>query len=303
MLHSHNEWDTLKEIVVGKADYANWPTNDPVFAKEGEKTLWKASPVPSGPVHQRIIDESNEDLEALCDALRKENVIVHRPDDMNFQELGGMYNYCPRDRLIVAGSEIVDCNMMYPCRNMEIDALPMVTSRATKTHVMPRGNDIVMDAANVARLGDTWLYLISHSGNQAALDWLRIQFPEKTIEACNFYAGVHIDSTIVPIREGVALVNGSRVRADRLPNALKDWRCIYINDVIAQDFYEYPYASKWIALNMLMVNPHLAIVDRHQRSLIQILNSLDVEVIPLELRHSRTLGGGFHCVTLDLVRV
>ena len=25
-------------------------------------------------------------------------------------------------------------------------------------------------------------------------------------------------------------------------------------------------------------------------------------VIPLELRHSRTLGGGFHCVTLDLVR-
>jgi len=25
-------------------------------------------------------------------------------------------------------------------------------------------------------------------------------------------------------------------------------------------------------------------------------------VIPLELRHSRTLGGGFHCVTLDLQR-
>ena len=302
MLASNNEWDTLKEIVVGKADYANWPTDDPVFAKESEKTLWTSTPVPSGPVAQQIIDESNEDLEALCDALRKESVLVHRPDDMNFQELGGMYNYCPRDRLIVAGSEIVDCNMMYPCRNMEIDALPMVTSQASKMHTMPRDQDMILDAANVARLGDTWLYLISHSGNQAALDWLRLQFPDKTIEACNFYAGVHIDSTIVPIREGVALINGSRVRPDKLPHALKDWRCIYINDVVAQDFYEYPYASKWIALNMLMVNPNLAIVDKYQHSLIQILNSLDVEVIPLELRHSRTLGGGFHCVTLDLHR-
>ena len=71
MLNSSNEWDQLKQVVVGTADFANWPTNDPVFAKEGEKTTWKTTPVPSGPVHRRIIDESNEDLEALCDALSK----------------------------------------------------------------------------------------------------------------------------------------------------------------------------------------------------------------------------------------
>jgi scyllo-inosamine-4-phosphate amidinotransferase 1 len=302
MISSHNEWDTLREIVVGKADFANWPSNDPVFSKENEKTLWTETPVPSGPVPQQIIDESNEDLESLCDALRKESVVVHRPDVMNFQELDGMYNYCPRDRLIVAGNELVDCNMMYPCRNMEIDALPMATRQATKIHIMPRDQDMILDAANVARLGDTWLYLMSHSGNQAAYEWLCAQFPDKTIEACNFYAGVHIDSTIVPIREGVALINSSRVRPSQLPNALKDWHCIYINEVVPQSFYQYPYASKWIALNMLMVNPNLAIVDKHQDSMIEILNKLNVEVIPLELRHSRTLGGGFHCVTLDLVR-
>ena len=27
-----------------------------------------------------------------------------------------------------------------------------------------------------------------------------------------------------------------------------------------------------------------------------------IDSIPLELRHARTLGGGFHCVTLDLHR-
>ena len=302
MLASNNEWDTLKEIVVGKADFANWPSNDPVFAKESEKTSWTATPVPTGAVPQQIIDESNQDLESLCELLVKEGVKVHRPDDMNFQQLGGMYNYCPRDRLIVAGSEVVDCNMMYPCRNMEIDALPMVTNQATKIHTMPRNQGMILDAANVCRLGDDWLYLLSASGNMEAYTWLCQQFPNKNIEAVNFYSGVHIDSTIVPLREGVALVNGTRVRPDKLPKAMTGWQVVYINDVVAQDFYQYPYASKWIALNMLMINPNLAVVDKHQHTLISILKSLDVEVIPHELRHSRTLGGGFHCVTLDLVR-
>ncbi len=302
MLASNNEWDTLREIVVGKADHANWPDTDPVFAKENEKTLWTATPVPTGAVPQQIIDESNRDLESLCDVLVKEGVQVYRPDDMNFQELDGMYNYCPRDRLIVAGSEIVDCNMMYPCRNMEIDALSIVTSQASKIHTMPKDQDMVLDAANVCRLGDDWLYLLSASGNMAAYNWLCEQFPNKNIEAVNFYSGVHIDSTIVPLREGVALVNGTRVRPNKLPKAMTGWRVVYINDVVAQDFYQYPYASKWIALNMLMINPNLAVVDKHQHALISILKSLDVEVIPHELRHSRTLGGGFHCVTLDLHR-
>ena len=55
MIHTYNEWDKLQEIVVGRADYANWPTNDPVFAKESEKTLWKETPVPTGPVPQWVI--------------------------------------------------------------------------------------------------------------------------------------------------------------------------------------------------------------------------------------------------------
>jgi N-dimethylarginine dimethylaminohydrolase len=53
---------------------------------------------------------------------------------------------------------------------------------------------------------------------------------------------------------------------------------------------------------MLVINPNLVIVDKKQSKLMQILKDHNIESIPLELRHSRTLGGGFHCVTLDLVR-
>jgi N-dimethylarginine dimethylaminohydrolase len=80
------------------------------------------------------------------------------------------------------------------------------------------------------------------------------------------------------------------------------WQKIWVQDVVAQDFYQYPYASKWIAINMLVVDPHTVICDSAQTDLIKTLKSYKFEVIPLQLRHSRTLGGGFHCVTLDLNR-
>jgi N-dimethylarginine dimethylaminohydrolase len=51
-----------------------------------------------------------------------------------------------------------------------------------------------------------------------------------------------------------------------------------------------------------VVDPKTVIVDRHQTELIKTLESYRFQVIPHELRHSRTLGGGFHCVTLDLIR-
>jgi N-dimethylarginine dimethylaminohydrolase len=53
---------------------------------------------------------------------------------------------------------------------------------------------------------------------------------------------------------------------------------------------------------MLAVDPHTVILDRRQHKLIATLEQCNFTVIPLELRHSRTLGGGFHCVTLDLWR-
>jgi glycine amidinotransferase/scyllo-inosamine-4-phosphate amidinotransferase 1 len=98
------------------------------------------------------------------------------------------------------------------------------------------------------------------------------------------------------------MLNGSRVNFDTVPKVFDGWQKIWVNNVVPQDFYQYPYASKWIAMNMLVVNPHTVICDADQTELIKTLKSYKFEVIPLRLRQSRTLGGGFHCVTLDLVR-
>jgi len=302
MISSHNEWDTLREIVVGSATGANWPTTDPVFAQEKSKTTWHETPVPSGAVPQWIIDEANWDLDQLAGELVRRNVIVRRPRPRDFVATEGMYNYCPRDRLLIAGDRIVDCAMMYPCRDQEIDCLESVTGQTAKILHMPRNQGLVLDAANICRLGDTWLFLESASGNRAAYEWLCAQLPDIKIELCNFYAGVHIDSTIVPIHEGLVMLNASRVRPDQCPRAFDDWEKIWIDDVVEQPFYQYPYASKWIGMNVLVVDPRTVIVDAAQTRIMDLLDLCGSEVIPMTLRHSRTLGGGFHCVTLDLWR-
>jgi glycine amidinotransferase/scyllo-inosamine-4-phosphate amidinotransferase 1 len=302
-ISSFDEWSPLKRIIVGDSTHANWPVNDPVFGLESEKTLWKETPVPSGPVPDWIIDHANRDLDKLASVLTSFGVEVLRPGQLNFQVHDGMYNYCPRDRLIVHGDTIIDPAMMYPCRDMELQCYHDMLAEAAHYHTMPRDQGMILDAANVCRLGPkNMLFLESSSGNRKAYDWLCSVFPDVNIELCNFYAGVHIDSTIVPLREGTVLVNGARVTKDTMPKVFKDWEIISIDQVNEQQFYQYPYASKWIALNMLSIDGKNIIMDAKQPRLMDTLCSKGFEPIPLELTQSRTLGGGFHCVTLDLNR-
>lgn len=305
MISSHNEWDSLKKIIVGDATHANWPVNDPVFSQQSKTTSWKETPVPQGPVPQWIIDETNHDLESLSNTLRSLGVEVFRPSKFNFQQHDGMYNYCPRDRLLVVGNTVIDTAMMYPCRDMELQCYSEIL-KDVNIISMPRDQGLVLDAANILKLGaKKLLFLESSSGNKLAYQWLIDNLPsDVVIELCNFYSGVHIDSTITPLRQGLVMLNASRVNFSNVPKMFDGWQKIWITDnhIMPQDFYQYPYSSKWIAMNMLVVDHDTVIVDKNQHELIKILESYKFTVVPQQLRHSRTLGGGFHCVTLDLER-
>jgi N-dimethylarginine dimethylaminohydrolase len=300
-ISSYNEYGRLREIVVGSATHANWPSECPVFQQEKELTLWKETPLPSGPVPQWIVDESNEDLAGLVKILETAGVVVHRPIETDYVAQGGMYNYCPRDRLLIVGDTVIDVAMHYPCRNQEAEALNFVTQGNRVLH-MPKDGSYILDAANVCRINDTLLMLESASGNRAAAVWLQAQLPDFRVEIVNFYAGVHIDSTVSVLSDGVVLLNAARVNQNNCPAVFNGWQKIYVEDVIPQAFYQYPYASKWMALNVLSIDSKTVIVDAAQTDLIRTLEQKSYTVIPHTLRHSRTLGGGFHCVTLDTWR-
>ena len=286
MIHTTNEWDQLKSIIVGLAWGANKP-KDCHFEKEG--------PYPS-----IVTAQADNDLKKLVAVLEDEDVEVHRPTRHSFLP-NGFYNYCPRDRLLIIGDTVLDCNMQYKCRDVEINYLPMATQNGVLQ--VPREEGIFFDAANVCRLNNTLLYLISPSGNAEGAKWLQRQFPNHIVETTETYSGIHIDSTFVPVRNGLVLVNKDRVSTKTLPKCFKDWDIIWLGneDLTEKSFVGTAFASNYILLNFLMINPKLAVIDDCPK-LEEALEKYGVVCHTIPFKHSRTLGGGHHCVTLDLVR-
>ncbi len=302
MINTENEWDPLKEVILGTATNAHWPKFCKQFRELENTTAWKETPVPSGSVDIQIINETNEDLEKFSEVLKSLNVIVHRPKDLDFESFDGMYNYCPRDRVLIVGKNIIDAPMLYPTRKKELSAIEHLFD---STIITCTEKDTIFDAANICRLGKDLLYLVSDSGNRKGAEWLQKILSDYKIHILdNIYSGVHIDSTISPVREGLVVLNADRINNNNLPEIFKYWDKIWISgdDIIPQNFVDYPYASKYIALNFLTVNPNLIICDPKQLHLRKELSKYQVESIGVDLRHSRTLGGGHHCVTLDLLR-
>ena len=303
LLNSHNEWDPLKEVIVGSATNAHWPKDCSAFRNLEKTTKWTMSPVPSGPIESWIVKEANEDLDVLSKTLESLGVKVHRPRDLDFESFDGMYNYCPRDRALIIGDKVVDAPMLYPTRKKEIEAIAEYLSGTVISCV---DSSVTFDAANICRLGKDLLYLVSDSGNYAGGQWLQnILGDEYNVHILeNIYSGVHIDSTISPVREGLVVLNADRINEFNVPDPLKSWDKIWIhgNQLHEQQFCHYPYASKYIGLNFLTVDPTTVICDPKQTYLRTQLERYNVTTIGVDLRHSRTLGGGHHCVTLDLVR-
>jgi hypothetical protein len=154
-MDSRNEWDPLEKIIVGIATHANWPMTDPVFAEEARTSLWTETPAPAGPVPDFIVDQANRELDILSETLLRYGATVYRPKPVDHRAAKGMYNYCPRDRILVYGDTMVDVNMMYPCRNQEIKSYYRLMTEARQILTMPRDAGMTLDAANICRLGDT----------------------------------------------------------------------------------------------------------------------------------------------------
>jgi N-dimethylarginine dimethylaminohydrolase len=173
----------------------------------------------------------------------------------------------------------------------------------------PRNDEPAFDAANVLRFGRDLIYLVSATGNELGGRWLqsvlgdefRIHFFR------DVYYGSHIDSTFVALRPGLILCNPARVDDETLPEILKQWEVIYSPPMENTDRYSADYLSRcigsdWIDMNALSIGPNRVVVDRDQTALTKLLEEHGLDVIPLKLRHSKMLGGGFHCVTLDIRR-
>lgn len=295
-IKSTNDYDRLRSVVVGTAQHANWPD----MGLENN-TAWHDTPVPRGPVPEFVIDQAEQDLEALCNIFVQHGVEVYRPDEYDYQLNNKFYGYCPRDRLLILDDKIIVPNMAKEVRDHETETYSFLNKCEW---VYVDDSNAIFDAANVCRINKDLIYLVSESGNRAGADWLQSNFPDYTVHTMDAYKGVHIDSTITVLNENTVVLNSGRLTYDTMPKILQEYNPIWIteDDLSPMGFYQYPYASKWMAVNMFSIDPYTVIADSSQPKVIAKLKQNGYNVIATPMTHQRTLGGSFHCCTLDLWR-
>jgi len=335
---SCNEWDQLEEVIVGNPLGARFPTADrsTQMAEFPDRSL---ADIPQGPFPQWIIDETEEDINAFVAVLEGLGITVKRPETWPHEdrfstinwESEGYYNYCPRDIMLVIGDQIIEtpnvirsrAQESFSYRAMMVDYMrsgakwysapkPMLLDSLFDVDLAkpaPRNDEPAFDAANVLRLGQDLIYLVSATGNEMGGQWLQTMLGDdyRVHFLKDVYYGSHIDSTFVALRPGLILCNPARINDDTLPEILKQWDVIYSPPMESTDSFDADYlsksiGSKWIDMNLFSISPNLVVVDRDQTALIKLLEKQGIDVIPLKLRHSKMLGGGFHCITLDIRR-
>nr|VFK61249.1 MAG: glycine amidinotransferase [Candidatus Kentron sp. TUN]VFK64673.1 MAG: glycine amidinotransferase [Candidatus Kentron sp. TUN]VFK70213.1 MAG: glycine amidinotransferase [Candidatus Kentron sp. TUN] len=333
----HNEWDPIEEIIVGTAINARLPGPDISVHAVDFPELEKLGEIPFGPFPAHVIEETEEDLNAFIEVLQNLDIKVRRPKVVDHSktfktpdwETDSLYNYCPRDIILAIGDMIIKAPSPLRSRFLETTAYKSIFidyllsgsrwisapkpkllddcyEKPDSSGICLKNQEPIFDAANILRIGRDILYLISNSGNQLGAQWLQTMLGKDKyrIHTCyNVYNHKHIDTTFAFLRPGLVIVNPERINNDNMPDLIKSWDKIWCPEMIDVGYVgKMSLSTAWIGMNLLMVNPNLAIVEKRQINLIKIIEKHGIDVIPLQLRHPRTLGGGFHCATVDIRR-
>ena len=212
-INSHNEWDKLREVIVGKGE-----GQAPLVFKHGlvsEKLLEKSVKLAKQAYPHWLIDEINEDLEELCNVLKSFGVKVYRPDISHNNKLFitpffsaiGDHVYNMRDLHLVVGDNVIESPSQEQHRYFEAMGLYPIWHKYLKeggfkwiSGPKPRipgdhmqvytvkgksqyddgqkytrltEDEILFEAANTLRMGKDLLYLVSRSGNNIGAKWLQ----------------------------------------------------------------------------------------------------------------------------------
>lgn len=361
MLNSHNEWDQLKEVIVGSIGkkYLIPIVKKKEFTTSEIKLIKKCSKevFPSW-----MLNEAAEDLDNLCKILLQFKVKVYRP---NLDHTGKIHKtpywsaigetvYNARDLNLIVGNSIIESpsqekyrlfeNFGYyeifyryfkqgaswvsaPKPSIKTNNIINIKKKKEKYQKLTE-TEINFEAANILRMGKDILYLVSRSGNYQGARWLQniLGNKYKVHITDGIYRSSHIDSTIMVLKPGLVLLNGSRVNKYNCPKIFKKWDKFFFNDIVKtpnkildfhNDIRKKNYkilkknklfsdinhiASDWIGMNFLSINKNTVVVDKIQNHLIKLLEKLNFNVIPVSFRNSYFLKGGLHCCTLDTVR-
>ncbi|GAB2739738.1 glycine amidinotransferase [Kitasatospora kifunensis] len=169
------------------------------------------------------------------------------------------------------------------------------------------GFEMMLDGAQVLRLGRDLVVNIAQENHRRGVDWLERHLGGRyRIHRVWRMADNHIDSMLLALRPGVLLARHAGLR-DLLPQRLRAWKLIVPPEPDPGAFPVYDdedlvLTSPYIDLNVLSIDEETVLVNEQCTGLIKTLEAEHFTVVPVRHRHRRLFGGGFHCFTLDTVR-
>ena len=337
----HTEWDPLEEVIVGVADSArvpDWHLSIEAVVPAKNRSFFREN---SGrPFCSEILAAAEHELEGLCEFLHRENITVRRPDATavqgayktpNFEASGNMYAAMPRDGFLAIGDQIIETPMAW--RNRYFEAFPfreilknyfrngarwvsapkpVLSDELYISSHDPDGETFesvvtefepVFDGADFFRMGTDIVGQLSHVTNWSGVEWLRRHLgSEYEVHIFEFddASPMHIDTTVLPMSPGKVLVN--RNWTSRIPSIFRDWEILEPPESVLSERHPLYFTSRWISVNTLMLDQQRVLVEETEEPLIRTLRSWGFEPIPLPFKHFQTLGGSFHCATLDVRR-
>jgi glycine amidinotransferase len=240
-----------------------------------------------------------------------------------------------RDNFLVVGDEIIETAPLIRSRYFEGDLYKELFTeyfeRGAKWTVAPKSRlldnnfdysyllkegytgpvpansffEIMFDGAQTLRIGTDIIFNVATENHRMGARWLaRHLGGEYTVHQVEV-ADNHIDGKVLPLRPGVLLARDG-VSLDSLPEKMQSW------DVIRYEWFDQPVeseqdgipflASQSIGINVLSLDEERVVVQDIQLPLMRSLEKAGFTPVPCRWRHGRSLGGGFHCMTLDIRR-
>ena len=345
LISAEDEWSPLRSVIVGRAEDSAFPSEPEHMMAATMPSEHLAHFKPSSPFPPDILARAQEELDNLAGILRAEGIRVYRPNKINWLKVQGYTGAMPRDGLMTVGSALIEAPFAWQCRRHEITLAyseirselggssgaticraPLITGKDTLyrgkigksmangkvsgPHWSINNSRPAFDAADFMRFGKVVIGQLSHVTNRRGVEYLRAMVPEGyTVEILNTTDehAMHIDATLLPLRNGLMVYHPERVSKHELRQheVFRDWELIAcpIKPQPRQPPSPPMYmCSPWLILNALSLDEKRVLVEANDMEFAEWLRTLGMEPIMVPFAHVNSIGGSFHCATVDLVR-
>jgi glycine amidinotransferase len=339
---AHDEWSPLRSVIVGRAGRACFPYGDTDVIRATMPAGYLTCFKPASPFPPEIVARAEVELNLLAQLLEQRRIRVYRPSYVDWLQHGGYTGAMPRDGLMTVGHCLVEAPFAWGCRKHEIQLafgdILTTLAKGQSTEVLRRPANLyktslydsdgrkydldeskpfswiindarpAFDAADFMRFGKVIIGQYSHVTNAAGVAYLRQHIPKGySVELLEVHdpGAMHIDATILPLRQGLLVYHPEKVTEASLRKhkVLSDW-----------ELHAYPFEPKpphypplfmtspWLSLNALVLDGVHVVVEQEDTQTAKWFSSLGMKPILCPFRHVNSIGGSFHCATVDLIR-